>query len=679
MMEQKYITTMKFKSKIIAYVLIAITLFGLFGSFVQAQAQEMWYLQSGKLRPNVNSWGLRVPSLNSSGTDCLQVDSIGVISSTGSVCAGLSPLTTKGDLYTFSTVDARLGVGTNGQVLKANSASTTGLEWSSDVDTGITQLTGDITAGPGSSSQVATLATVNGNVGSFGSATQVGTFTVNGKGLITAASNTTITPNFTNVLGGTAGSVIFSNGTTLAQDNANFFWDDTNNRLGLGTTAPGAQLQVNAGSASTIGTIIKAAASQTANLTEWQNSSGTALSVIDELGHLGLGTSAPSASTLLHVSGTGQYGTKFENTTTTSAVSAYFTNTTNALYIGVESSAGSAVGAGVPYAGVISSSEAYPLVFLTDATARLTIGATGLVGIATTAPAHVLHIKPVLTSQTTGVYGILTDHDITQTADVSTVSSIAATFRLRGSVNQTSTSTGHSASVLSAFNSNTATVSFFSGERIDVRNLSTGTVTHMHGIYIPPMANSGGGTVTNTYGLRISDQTVGTNNYGISSAVSSGSNKYNIYASGTAQNYFAGDVGIGQTSPTAVLHLKAGTATASTAPLKFTSGTLNTTAEAGAVEFLTDAFYGTITTGATRKTFAFLESPTFTGTLTAPTIVSSTVVRLKNYTVATLPAGTQGDTAFVTDALAPTFLAAVVGGGAVVTPVFYNGTVWVSH
>jgi len=33
----------------------------------------------------------------------------------------------------------------------------------------------------------------------------------------------------------TSGSVLFSNGTTIAQDNANFFWDDTNNRLGVGT------------------------------------------------------------------------------------------------------------------------------------------------------------------------------------------------------------------------------------------------------------------------------------------------------------------------------------------------------------------------------------------------------------------------------------------------------------
>jgi len=65
-------------------------------------------------------------------------------------------------------------------------------------------------------------------------------------------------------------------------------------------------------------------------------------------------------------------------------------------------------------------------------------------------------------------------------------------------------------------------------------------------------------------------------------------------------------------------------------------------------------------------------------TLQGTTILTG-VIRLKNYTVATLPAaGTQGDTAFVTDATAPTYNAALVGGGAVVVPVFYNGAAWVS-
>ena len=40
-----------------------------------------------------------------------------------------SPLTTKGDIYTYSTGDARLAVGTNGQVLSADSAEATGLKW----------------------------------------------------------------------------------------------------------------------------------------------------------------------------------------------------------------------------------------------------------------------------------------------------------------------------------------------------------------------------------------------------------------------------------------------------------------------------------------------------------------------------------------------------------------------
>jgi hypothetical protein len=74
-----------------------------------------------------------------------------------------------------------------------------------------------------------------------------------------------------------------------------------------------------------------------------------------------------------------------------------------------------------------------------------------------------------------------------------------------------------------------------------------------------------------------------------------------------------GEVGIGVTAATAVLHLKAGTATAGTAPLKFNSGTLMGTAEAGAVEFLSDKYYASITTGASRKELALNDAALTSG------------------------------------------------------------------
>ena len=60
-------------------------------------------------------------------------------------------------------------------------------------------------------------------------------------------------------------------------------------------------------------------------------------------------------------------------------------------------------------------------------------------------------------------------------------------------------------------------------------------------------------------------------------------------------------------------------------------------------------------------------------------IIASKAIRVKCYTVATLPSGTQGDTACVTDADSPTYLGALTGSGATVAPVFYNGSAWVSH
>jgi hypothetical protein len=47
----------------------------------------------------------------------------------------------------------------------------------------------------------------------------------------------------------TAGSIVFSNGTILTQDNSNLYWDDTNNRMGIGVipSESGSRLEVTGG------------------------------------------------------------------------------------------------------------------------------------------------------------------------------------------------------------------------------------------------------------------------------------------------------------------------------------------------------------------------------------------------------------------------------------------------
>jgi hypothetical protein len=68
------------------------------------------------------------------------------------------------------------------------------------------------------------------------------------------------------------------------------------------------------------------------------------------------------------------------------------------------------------------------------------------------------------------------------------------------------------------------------------------TLTNLYGVSIENANKGAGSTITSQHGLYVADQTQGTNNFGVTSVVSSGANKWNIYASGTATNYFAGNV-----------------------------------------------------------------------------------------------------------------------------------------
>jgi len=121
----------------------------------------------------------------------------------------------------------------------------------SNAVSGITELTGDVAAGPGSGSQAATLATVNSNVGSFTNAS----VTVNAKGLITAASSGAAA-----TAGGADTNVQYNDGGVFGGD-ANNTWNKTTKlhtltQAGIAATVGSALLLQNT-TAATVGTQVQ--------------------------------------------------------------------------------------------------------------------------------------------------------------------------------------------------------------------------------------------------------------------------------------------------------------------------------------------------------------------------------------------------------------------------------------
>lgn len=119
--------------------------------------------------------------------------------------------------------------------------------------------------------------TLTGTVTSSGSLTLGGTLSVN-----LASSDVTGTLPVANGGTGTAtqftaGSVVFA-GTSgvYSQDNANLFWDDTNNRLGIGASDPGYRLDVASGDTSFgYAARLRSNATATAAILQFTNSSVT--------------------------------------------------------------------------------------------------------------------------------------------------------------------------------------------------------------------------------------------------------------------------------------------------------------------------------------------------------------------------------------------------------------------
>ncbi len=76
---------------------------------------------------------------------------------------------------------------------------------------------------------------------------------------------------------------------------------DASARVGVGMTTLSAQFSVQSASATRVGALVKGAASQSANLMEWQNSAGTLLAAVDSGGHMSINKAAPSSTVILNI------------------------------------------------------------------------------------------------------------------------------------------------------------------------------------------------------------------------------------------------------------------------------------------------------------------------------------------------------------------------------------------
>jgi len=89
---------------------------------------------------------------------------------------------------------------------------------------------------------------------------------------------------------------------------------------------------------------------------------------------------------------------------------------------------------------------------------------------------------------------------------------------------------------------------------------ATFTLTNYRHFYANQGAFGLNSVVTNQYGFFVeSNLTSATNNYGFWGAIPSGTNRWNLYMSGTANNYLAGNLSIGTTTTSYKLNWQAGT------------------------------------------------------------------------------------------------------------------------
>ncbi|MFM2268710.1 MAG: hypothetical protein RL757_2151 [Bacteroidota bacterium] len=247
----------------------------------------------------------------------------------------------------------------------------------------------------------------------------------------------------------------------------------------------------------------------------------------------------------------------------------------------------------------IGTTSNFDLPFLTNNTERMRITTAGNVGIGTTAPNNLLTIDGMASNYTSGTLAYVnastnssTSNQLGLAAKLSVNPAAVAGALSMAGIFGTADAAGSNLGNITLkavhgeiYYTGTGALNLAAGITGNLYNTSTGTIGRGAGVHVLSNVNSGGGTITNNYGVLVENQTAGANDYGV---YIEGAETRSLHVN-TGTSYFGGNVGVGTVTPTSTLQVSGSIAVA------FAHVTANTTLNGSNHIVLADATLSPIT------------------------------------------------------------------------------------